>query len=861
MVERARRWFRNLPIRYKLLVTYSAVLTAFVTLGGAVAYSLVRDTIEQNIESELTNSTAAILSLVETSAAASIRNHLRAVADRNLEIVESFHGQYRRGELTEAEAKARAGEVILCQHIGSTGYVCCLDSAGVVVIHPKQELLAADLSAYGFVQELKARRQGYLEYDWQNPGDPVARPKAMYMTFFAPWDWIIIVSSYRDEFTELVNVEDFRESVLALRFGQTGYAYVADREGNAVIHPKFQGSNIFRQRAVPSEFFDEMLHQKSGTVRYSWQNPGEDEARQKLVIYNQIPEYGWIVASSSYLDEVYAPLRTVRRLFVLTVACSLLLILPITLRVSATITNPLQRLTARFARGEAAPPAADGPSDEVGRLAACFEGFLARLEASHESLTAEVAERRQAEAALRESEDRYRSVMEAAPDPIAVYDMEGRLQYVNPAFARVFGWELAEWRGRRLDHFVPAECWPETRAGIERILSGQTISGVRTRRTTRDGRTIHVSISGATYRDREGELGGSVMILRDVTEQVRAEDALRLSEEMFSKAFRSSPNGISILTLKDRRFLNVNETFLGLTGYAREEVLERSPQELGLLVGVREGRQLLRELRRQGQLRGGEVEFRTKAGARRLGRVSADVLEIWGEPCMLATLEDVTERRALEREVIETGDRERRRIGQELHDDLGPHLIGIEVLSKVLERKLDGASRGEAEHARRIRGLIAEAIQKSRALGRGLCPVHLDENGLEFALRELAESTRSIYGVGCQFQGGGGARVGDNSVATQLFYIAREAVHNAVKHAQARQIRVELAAREGKLHLRVDDDGRGLPEAGGGGGGMGLRIMGYRAHMIGGALAVRSVPGEGTSVSVVLAGGGRGEAT
>ncbi|MBE0617133.1 MAG: cache domain-containing protein, partial [Proteobacteria bacterium] len=332
MLERLYGWFRNLPIRYKLLVTYSAVLTAFVTLGGAVSYSLVRETLEQNIESELTNSTAAILNLVKTSAAASIRNHLRAVADRNLEIVENFYERYRRGELSEAEAKARAEEVILCQRIGRTGYVCCLDSAGVVVIHPKRELLATNLSAYGFIQELKARRKGYLEYDWQNPGDAVQRPKAMYMSYFEPWDWVIVVSSYRDEFAELVNVEDFRESVLSLRFGQTGYAYVADRSGNVVIHPKFQGSNIFQQRAVPSEFFDEMLHQKSGKVLYSWRNPGEGEARQKLVIYNHIPEYGWIVASSSYLDEIFAPLRRVRRLFVFTVLGALLLVLPITLR-------------------------------------------------------------------------------------------------------------------------------------------------------------------------------------------------------------------------------------------------------------------------------------------------------------------------------------------------------------------------------------------------------------------------------------------------------------------------------------------------------------------------------------------------
>ncbi len=81
-----------------------------------------------------------------------------------------------------------------------------------------------------------------MEYDWQNPTEDHPRAKALYMTYFAPWDWIISVSSYRLEFKELINVEDFRDSIMSLKFGQTGYSYVIDTKGRLVLHPKLKGS-------------------------------------------------------------------------------------------------------------------------------------------------------------------------------------------------------------------------------------------------------------------------------------------------------------------------------------------------------------------------------------------------------------------------------------------------------------------------------------------------------------------------------------------------------------------------------------------------------------------------------------------
>jgi sensor histidine kinase regulating citrate/malate metabolism len=183
--------FRDLRIQHKLLAGYSAVFILCIILGSMVVYSVVRETLESNIESELKNTSTSILNMVRTSAATSIKNHLRAVAEKNHDIAAYFHGQALAGHLTQNEARQRVAEIILSQSIGATGYVYCLDSTGIINVHPKQELIGANLSEYAFIREQTVRKDGYLEYDWMNPGEARARPKALYMNYFEPWDWII----------------------------------------------------------------------------------------------------------------------------------------------------------------------------------------------------------------------------------------------------------------------------------------------------------------------------------------------------------------------------------------------------------------------------------------------------------------------------------------------------------------------------------------------------------------------------------------------------------------------------------------------------------------------------------------------
>jgi signal transduction histidine kinase/ActR/RegA family two-component response regulator len=374
----------GMRIRYKLLLTYSALFLLVALASNAFVYWLVQRTVRSNIESQLSTTNETIANMVRTAAQLSVRNRLRAIAEKNQEIARHFYLRAKNGEISDAEARRRAQEVMLSQSIGSTGYLYVLDDNGVIVMHPKQALVGQNLSSYAFIREQLARKSGYLEYQWKNPGEQEERPKALYMVPFEPWGWIISASCYRDEFRQLVHVEDFREHIQSVRFGATGYPYVLDDAGNVVIHPALSGNLIDATDSNGRHFVREMVARRSGSIVYSWQNPGETRFRTKLALFTYLPEYHWLVVSASYEEEFYAPLRAMRNVFIASTLGTLLLLVPLSIVISLSITRPLDHLMAQLrlaAEGDLSVRATVTAHDEVGRLAELFNVLMAKLQA------------------------------------------------------------------------------------------------------------------------------------------------------------------------------------------------------------------------------------------------------------------------------------------------------------------------------------------------------------------------------------------------------------------------------------------------------------------------------------------------
>jgi signal transduction histidine kinase len=211
-------------------------------------------------------------------------------------------------------------------------------------------------------------------------------------------------------------------------------------------------------------------------------------------------------------------------------------------------------------------------------------------------------------------------------------------------------------------------------------------------------------------------------------------------------------------------------------------------------------------------------------------------------------IRDITERKRLEKEILEISEREQRRIGQDLHDGICQHLAGIEMLSQVLAQKLAPKSKDASARATDIARAVREAISQTRLLARGLSPVTLEAEGLMAALAELTFNTEKIFRVRCVFDCPEIIKFPDQAAATHLFRIAQEAVSNALKHGKAKIITVQMREDEHHLRLRVDDDGIGFPKKISGGTGMGLRIMQTRIGMVNGTLTIERPAAGGTSV-------------
>jgi signal transduction histidine kinase len=209
---------------------------------------------------------------------------------------------------------------------------------------------------------------------------------------------------------------------------------------------------------------------------------------------------------------------------------------------------------------------------------------------------------------------------------------------------------------------------------------------------------------------------------------------------------------------------------------------------------------------------------------------------------------EIAERERLDQEIAEVADRERRRLGQNLHDSLGQHLTGTALAAQVLREKLASRSAREVADADKVVRYLEEGIDVTRNLARGFFSPELDADGLSVALQGLAANFTERFGVSCVFKGEEGVRVSDSITATQLYHIAQEAAMNAVKHAQARQIDIQLRSNGRRLELSVADDGVGFPSELPRPPGLGLRLMTHGASLIGAKFAIDRNRNGGTTV-------------
>lgn len=229
------------------------------------------------------------------------------------------------------------------------------------------------------------------------------------------------------------------------------------------------------------------------------------------------------------------------------------------------------------------------------------------------------------------------------------------------------------------------------------------------------------------------------------------------------------------------------------------------------------------------------------------------ILNEQGTPIMVGgAAVDISEQKRLEKQVQEVSEQEKRRIGQDLHDGLGQYLTGIAFMSRLLQRKLAEKDLPEAIDAEKIATLVNKTVFQARDLARGLCPVELENNGLHAALLDLSATTEKVFNISCTVTCDPSVRILDNNSALHLYRIAQEAINNSIKHGKAQRIMVALERLNQTINLTIKDDGVGFPKIETRSNGIGLRVMNYRAGMIGATLTIDSQRAGGTVVSCQL---------
>jgi two-component system CheB/CheR fusion protein len=330
-----------------------------------------------------------------------------------------------------------------------------------------------------------------------------------------------------------------------------------------------------------------------------------------------------------------------------------------------------------------------------------------------------------------------------------------------------------------------------------------------------------------------------------------ASQALGDRDERLRAILQTAVEGI--ITIDERGIVeSVNPAAEKIFGYKPSEIIGKNVNILMPSPYHEQHDTYLTKYRNTGKAQiigiGREVSGRRKDGTIFPMDLSVSEVKLPDRRLFTGFVRDITERKRLEKEILETSDREQRRIGQDLHDGLCQQLAGIELMSQVLEQNLGAKSATDAARMGEIAGHVRNAISYTRSLARGLSPVTLESEGLMSALHDLAANAKNLFNVECQLRCDPPVRLKDQAMASQLFRIAQESVSNAIRHGKATQIVIQLREQRGKIAVTVSDNGSGFPKTIPQQKGMGLRIMQSRAGMIGGTLIMENNPSGGAKV-------------
>ena len=528
------------------------------------------------------------------------------------------------------------------------------------------------------------------------------------------------------------------------------------------------------------------------------------------------------------------------------------------------------------------------------------------------ALEQEVVERKQAEEALRDSEQRYRLLADNAVDLVWTMDAGGKLTYISPSVQRLRGYSPEEVLQQPFDEMLTPDSAIVAKAQItealahalvgEPVASGPYVFEL----TCKDGSTIFTETIGTPLYDESGSFGGILAATRDITERRRLEHKLRLSEQKFAKAFDANPAGVTISTQADGRYLEANSAYLQIVGYNRDELIGHTSIELGIIEAA-ERAELMRKFVTSDAVRYADTRLVTKAGRTVDVITSIEQIELEGVACILSMTVDISERKRMEKALREINDELERRVAERtaaleaavvdlersskmkdefmamVSHELRTPLTGILGLADSLEEQISGTLTPRQIHQVQlihesgdrllelVNGILSYTRLMAGAISLERGPCELDEV-LAISERQVARPSLSTS-----------SRRFNLSLSRLIWVIMSDvgAIHQVLTRLLENAIKftpiggkIGLEARSGStedtVQLIVWDTGAGIrddqlelifqPFTQGDsrltrhyeGIGLGLAYVREMVLLLGGTIAVLSTPGEGSRFTVTL---------
>ena len=459
----------------------------------------------------------------------------------------------------------------------------------------------------------------------------------------------------------------------------------------------------------------------------------------------------------------------------------------------------------------------------------------------------DISEQARAQEALRASQEMLQMVAAGTGDWLILVDTDRRVQFINRGIRSHSRESII---GQRLDEIAVAEDRATILAALTQVLqTGDPVDLQLASSGNPDGGRYFDSRIRAVRSP--GGITGAVINITEITDK---HAAMHLRETQ-ARMFELLHEGVVVIDINNMIRM-ANPAFERMFGFTAGSAVDTSIDDLiAQAPGLRRDQldqQLLGSMSDPPGLSPVEFKCRRRDGSTFEAACVATLTHVDGATHRLAVITDVTERRRLEREILEIAGREQLRIGSDLHDGLGQDLTGVALMLRSVVaqlRKENSTARTDVED---IISLVNGAIESTRAMARGLAPVGADRGGLIAGLQSLAVRGMERYGVRTQFNTSLHEPLTlDDGAATHLYRIAQEAFTNAIRHGRVTQVTIDLATADGTLTLSVQDNGRGFDERNASSNGMGLKLMRYRAQMLGGDVTIANNTGGGVIVRCI----------